>query len=125
MTEYRHRAILIEAQQFIGGITDASRILTWINNNGGKAVWCGATSPHTNSDGRVKHPGLPETLRIRTTHGWEMINVGDYAVQDDQGEFFKCDPVSFALKYESSLADVVPITNQMHDWNNQRIRPHA
>lgn len=125
MSNYTHRARSIEAQQFKGGVTDASRILKWINTNGGKAVWCAATVPYTNADGRVKHPGLPETLRIRTAKGWEMIDVGDYAIRDDQGKFSTCDQSTFDATYESSLAEVTDISPNTLDWNNQRIRPHA
>lgn len=110
MTQYQNRARLVDAQQFKGGISDASHILNWINSNGGKGVWCGAIQPYTNADGRVKHPGLPETLRIRTRRGWETVDVSDYVVRNEQGEFTMCTSEVFDATYESTLAEVVDIT---------------
>jgi hypothetical protein len=125
MKQYQHRVSSIEAQQFKGGIADASHILNWIHSNGGKGVWCGATVPYTNSDGRIKHPGLPETLRIRTPHGWEMVGVGDYVVRNEQGGFSKFDSATFDSTYENALAEVVDISPKMLEWNDHQIRPHA
>ena len=110
MKKYNHRPMTVDAQQFKGGVTDASSILNWINTNGGKGVWCGAMAPHSNSDGRIKHPGLPETLRIRTHNGWEQIHIGDYVVRTDTGIFSPCDAVTFDRDYESALADVIDIS---------------
>lgn len=125
MKQYQHRVNSIEAQQFKGGVTDATHILHWINTNGGKGVWCGATSPRSNLDGRIKHPGLPETLRIRTKKGWELIQVGEYVVRNAQGEFAPCDPTTFEATYENVLAEVVDITPKAIDWDTHQIRPHA
>lgn len=115
MKKYQTRTKLVEAQQFKGGVTDASHILKWINTNGGRAVWCGATAPYTNADGRVRHPGLPETLRIRTWSGWEMVDIDDYVIRNDQGLFVKCDAKTFDTRYETTLADLADITPKILD----------
>lgn len=125
MTQYQHRVSSIEAQQFKGGISDASHILNWINTNGGRGVWCGATAPYTNADGRVKHPGLPETLRIRTHNGWEMIGIGEYVVRNNNGEFSRFDSATFDATYENSLAEVVDISPKTLEWHDHQIRPHG
>lgn len=118
MSEYRHRPHVIEAQQFKGGVIEAAPILNWINSNGGKGVWCGATQPYVKSERRIAHPGLPETLRIRTRKGWELIPVGDYVIRNEQGEFEPCSSIIFERNYESTLAEVVTIAPVSSDWNN-------
>ncbi|QED11622.1 hypothetical protein PP914_gp133 [Arthrobacter phage Qui] len=119
MKKYRAKPHVVEAQQFKGGIIDATPILNWINTNGGKGVWCGATRSHVkNSERRITSPGLPETLRIRTRNGWELIQVGDYVVRNEQGEFEPCPSAIFERDYESSLADVVSIIPTTKEWNN-------
>lgn len=118
MKKYRSKPNVVEAQQFKGGINDATLILNWINTNGGKGVWCGATQPHVKAEGRIKHPGLPETLRIRTRNGWEQIPVGDYVVRNAHGEFEPCEAAIFDRDYESSLAEVVPIAPFHSEWGN-------
>jgi hypothetical protein len=107
---YTAKPHVVEAQQFKGGINNASPILNWINTNGGKGVWCGATRSHVKAgERRITSPGLPETLRIRTRKGWELVPVGDYVVRNEQGEFEACSLTIFERNYESSLADVVSI----------------
>lgn len=125
MKQYNTRLRNVEAQQFKGGIADAGPILKWINTNGGKGVWCGAIVPFSKNEGRIQHPGLPETLRLRTSKGWEMVNIGEYIVRTEEGAFFPCDAESFNREYESSMAEVIDISPATLDWNTHRIRPHA
>lgn len=124
MTQYRNRPVLIDAQQFLGGVINAGPILKWINENGGKAVWCGAIPEHKSQDGRMKHQGLPESLRIKTQDGWMMTYEGDFIIRTEKGCFYPCRPDDFDEMYEdipSVIADVVVL----QDWNNQRINPRA
>jgi hypothetical protein len=119
MRKYSHKPHVVEAQQFKGGVNDAAPILNWINTNGGKGVWCGATQPSVKAEGRIKHPGLTESLRIRTKHGWQSIQVGDYVIRNAQGEFEPCESIIFERDYESSLAEVIVITSpKTSEWNN-------
>lgn len=112
MRKYQTKTHVVEAQQFKGGISDATPILNWINKNGGKGVWCGATRPHVKAgERRITSPGLPETLRIRTRKGWELVAVGDYVIRNEQGEFEPCELVIFERAYESSLAEVIDIVS--------------
>lgn len=118
MKKYTTKPHIVEAQQFKGGISNASPILNWINMNGGKGVWCGATQPQVKAAGRIKHPGLPETLRIRTKNGWQLVPVGDYVVRNEQGEFEPCTSAMFDHTYESSLADVLTLVPNSTEWGN-------
>jgi hypothetical protein len=124
--QYTARPLTVEAQQFKGGIVDAGPILQWINTNGGKGVWCGAVRPNVKAEGRIQHPGLPESLRIRTNKGWETINIGDYIVRSEEGKFFPCSSETFNKTYESDLADVIDIQSlQSTDWIEQKVAPIA
>jgi hypothetical protein len=119
MKKYNHKPHVVEAQQFKGGVNDAAPILKWINTNGGKGVWCGATQPHIKAgERRITSPGLPETLRIRTKNGWQLVVVGDYVVKNVHGEFEPCAADIFERDYESSLAEVVDITPKKSEWDN-------
>jgi hypothetical protein len=105
MKTYRNRPVVVEAEIFHVGVLNAQPILHWIKSNGGTAVWCGAMPPHHRADGRVKHPGLPESLRIRTPSGWEQAFDGDYIVHESQGRFIPLSPEDFHIMYVEDLSE--------------------
>lgn len=113
MKTYRIRSVAVEAQVYRNGLTNATPILKWIKENGGTAVWCGAMSPQQSQDGRTKHPGLPESLRIKTSSGWMMAYDGYYIVQTEAGSFYPFNPPEFDRVYENipveQFAEVVQL----------------
>jgi hypothetical protein len=120
MKMYRSRVFIIDAETFTGGIANAREILNWVNHNGGTAVWCGSIPPYQYADGRVKHHGVPESLRLKTPTGWRMINIGDIIAQISPGKFDSFTKEGFDHLYEEEpsekLADVVvlPTRNSNH-----------
>jgi len=118
MMEYRHIPHVVDAQKFTGGVIDSAAILKWISSNGGKAVWCGAISPHVKSERQKARLGLPENLQIRTKKGWQLVPVGGYVILNVQGEFEYCPSDIFERDYESTLAAVVDITPITSNQNN-------
>jgi len=99
MTKYVSRLVAIEARQFNGGIADATAVMEWINSNGGVSVWCGALAARESLDGRTKHTGLPESLRVKTPDGWSMLYLGDYVIRHPKGYFYRYDQVDFEELY--------------------------
>lgn len=113
MKMYRNRPVLVEAQIVKSGVTSATPILKWIKENGGTAVWCGAMPEHQNEDGRIKHPGLPESIRVKTPDGWIMAYAGYYIVQTSASCFYAFTKEDFLGMYEEDpneqIAEVVKL----------------
>lgn len=99
MTKFVSRLVAVDAMKLESGIAGAQPVMDWINGNGGKSVWCAAMPSRTNSDGRVKHQGLPESLRLRTPDGWQMVYLGDYVIRNPKGQFYKYDQIHFEELY--------------------------
>jgi len=99
MTTYVSRLVSVDARQFHGGVSNATPLMEWINGNGGKAVWCGALPPRYRLDGHMTHPGLPESLRIKTQDGWLMAHAGDYIIRHPKGYFYPYNQEDFEELY--------------------------
>lgn len=78
MPKFRKKPVVIEARQFTSP-ADADAL----------AQWCNALSNRPSTE-----------LWIDTPEGRMTANLGDYIIQDVQGEFYPCKPDIFETTYE-------------------------
>lgn len=96
MPKYRKRPVEIEARQWDGTASDATRIIDWILNSGATATYiCSDPVRCSEHDGDTPH-----RIRIRTLEGDMTASLSDWIVQGVNGEFYPVKPDIFAATYE-------------------------
>ncbi|AZB54445.1 hypothetical protein EBL89_03575 [Cereibacter sphaeroides] len=87
MALYRKKPVVIEAEQFLGTMATANRVLAFIGAHGGNA--------------RRADNGKPEAgIIIPTREGDMLASPGDWIIRGVQGEFYPCKPEIFAATYD-------------------------
>ena len=90
--KYRKKPIVIEAFQYDGDL---------INSSGKYYVPEWAEKAHKNGNIYFKDIGNnPAVMIIKTLEGDMIANIGDYIIQDVNGEIYPCKPDIFEKTYE-------------------------
>lgn len=100
--KYRKKPIVIEAQQFRGGVEDATLLMDWVRDSGGKVTYRKSVTEIRVKGGELARKADPEHLYILTLEGPLRANVGDYIIKGIQGEFYPCKSGIFAATYEDA-----------------------
>ena len=83
--KFRKKPVEIEAMEFKGSPTEATKIIDWALESNGTIRY---------------HSGPREGLSINTLEGTMFADVGDWIIRGIQGEFYPCKPDIFAETYE-------------------------
>ena len=84
---YRKKPVVIQAACWHGGIAEAHRIVDWITENGGDAMFVGGK------------------LTIKTLEGRMEVSRNDYVIRGVAGEFYPCKPEIFDATYEHTYTE--------------------
>jgi hypothetical protein len=91
MPFYRKRPVVIDANEWVGGVENASYLIDWVLANGGNMCYV-----DYNEDGEE----VTEYLQIETSTGSMKAQVGDFIVRGARGEFYPWNPGIFHKTYE-------------------------
>jgi len=92
MPFYKKRPVIIDANAWLGGAEEATKIIDWALAFGGTIRY------HERlSDGDKISP---EFLAIDTLEGTMKASPGDYIIRGVEGEFYPCKPGIFHKTYE-------------------------
>lgn len=86
MPFYRKRAVVIDANEWTGGLMSANQIIAWARNYGTEIEF------HESFGGTV--------LTIETLEGTMTAQIGDFIIRGVQNEFYPCKPDIFWQTYE-------------------------
>ena len=96
ITRFRKRPVEIDAMQWDGTATGATRIIDWILGNGATATYtCSNPDRCAENDGDTPH-----SIAIRTLEGTMRADLDDWIIKGVAGEFYPCKPDIFAATYE-------------------------
>lgn len=85
---YRKKPIEIEARQWSGSLTEATKVINWVLENGGTARY------HEDADGKTAH------LEVDTLEGTTQAQPTWFIIKDVEGKFYPCHPRIFDATYE-------------------------
>lgn len=111
MPKYRKKPVEIEAEQWDGTATDATRIIDWVIAGGGTATYaCSDPDRCAEKDGDTPHH-----IAIRTLEGTMNAGLGDWIIRGVQGEFYPCRGDIFETTYELVTDSTRPQV-EPHPW---------
>lgn len=93
MKRYRKRPVVIEAAQWDGTVTDATKVIDWVLGEGGTArYYAPGEWDDRETDGTY--------LVIDTLEGNMLAGPLDWVIKGVEGEFYPCKPDIFSATYE-------------------------
>ena len=98
-SKYRKKPAVVEVMQWDGTFEGSAPVVSWVDDNGGHAVWSeGWEAWH---DGDEWIPARADGIYIHTLEGVMLVSAGDYIIKGVKGEFYPCKPDIFAETYEA------------------------
>jgi hypothetical protein len=101
----------VEATQFIGTATDATRIVNWIQAHGGSARFHEAGERRPGPGRGIKT--LPAYIAIQTFEDVDRAEALDWVIRNEKGQFYSCSPEVFDETY-----DAIPEIHLIPEGNN-------